>query len=166
MSAFNPLNGVPATADPFTLTKILRDEWHFSGFVVSDYGAVAELIEHGVATTKAIAAKKAVSAGVDMDMMSDLYRTRLAGLVKENELPEAVVDEAVRRVLRVKFALGLFEHPFADESRPPSSVTPAKRALARRAAEESIVLLKNGRSPFRTRRVRCCRCTGTRRLSR
>ena len=148
MSAFNPLNGVPATADPFTLTKILRDEWHFGGFVVSDYGAVAELVEHGVAITKAIAAKKAISAGVDMDMMSDLYRTRLAQLVDEGELPEAVINEAVRRILRVKFALGLFDHPYADESRPPSSVTPERRMLARRAAEESIVLLKNGDKPI------------------
>ena len=79
MSAFNPLNGVPATADPFTLTKILRDEWGFQGFVVSDFGAVKELIAHGVASTGAIAAKKALSAGVEMDMMSDLYRTKLAG---------------------------------------------------------------------------------------
>ena len=148
MSAFNPLNGVPATADPFTLTKILRDEWHFNGFVVSDYGAVRELIEHGVATTSAIAAKKAISAGVDMDMMSDLYRTRLAGLVKTDELPEAVIDEAARRILRVKFALGLFDHPFADETQPPTTVTPEKRALARRAAEESIVLLKNDNKPI------------------
>jgi beta-glucosidase len=148
MSAFNPLNGVPATADPFTLTKILRDEWHFGGFVVSDYGAVAELIEHGVATTKAIAAKKAISAGVDMDMMSDLYRTRLAVLVKQDELSDDVIDGAVRRVLRVKFALGLFDHPYADESKPPSSVTPEKRALARHAAEESLVLLKNGERPI------------------
>ena len=148
MSAFNPLNGVPATADPFTLTKILRDEWHFNGFVVSDYGAVRELIEHGVATTSAIAAKKAISAGVDMDMMSDLYRTRLAGLVKSDELPEDVINEAVRRILRVKFALGLFDHPFADETQPPTTVTPEKRALARRAAEESIVLLKNDNKPI------------------
>jgi beta-glucosidase len=148
MSAFNPLNGVPATADPFTLTKILRDEWKFDGFVVSDFGAVRELIAHGVATTGAIAAKKAVSAGVDMDMMSDLYRTRLAGLVGEDELPESVIDEATRRVLRVKFALGLFDHPYADESRPPSTVTPEKRALARRAAQESIVLLKNADNPI------------------
>src|SRR5271155_2297970 len=119
MSAFNPLNGVPATADPFTLTKILRQEWNFDGFVVSDFGAVRELINHGVASTGAIAARKALSAGVDMDMMSDLYRTRLAGLVKPGELPQAVVDEAVRRVLRVKFALGLFDHPYADETRAP-----------------------------------------------
>jgi beta-glucosidase len=148
MSAFNPLNGVPATADPFTLTKILRDEWKFDGLVVSDYGAVKELIAHGVATSGAIAAKKAISAGVDLDMMSDLYRTRLEGLVKSQQLSVAVIDQATRRVLRVKFALGLFEHPYADETRPPYTATPEKRALARRAAEESIVLLQNGKKPI------------------
>jgi beta-glucosidase len=147
MSAFNPLNGVPATADPFTLTKILRQEWAFQGLVVSDFGAVKELIAHGVASTGAIAAKKALSAGVDMDMMSDLYRTQLAGLVKSKDLPESVVDEAVRRVLRVKFALGLFDHPYVDEGRAPYVATPEKRALARKAAEETLVLLKNGPAP-------------------
>ncbi len=147
MSAFNPLNGVPATADPFTLTKILRGEWNFQGFVVSDYGAVRELTAHGVASTGAIAARKALSAGVEMDMMGDLYRTRLAGLVKSGELPEPVVDEAARRVLRVKFALGLFDHPYADETLAPYAATPEKRALARQAAEETIVLLKNGAAP-------------------
>ena len=115
---------------------------------MSDFGAVRELIAHGVATTGAIAAKKAIFAGVDMDMMSDLYRTRLAGLVKAKALPVAVIDEAARRVLRVKFALGLFDHPYADETRPPYAATPEKRALARRAAEESIVLLKNGNRPI------------------
>jgi len=147
MSAFNPLNGVPATADPFTLTKILRQEWGFQGFVVSDFGAVKELIAHGVASNGAVAAFKALSAGVDMDMMSDLYRTKLADLVKSGDLPESVVDEAARRVLRVKFALGLFDHPYVDENHLPYVATPEKRALARRAAEESLVLLKNGPKP-------------------
>jgi beta-glucosidase len=147
MSAFNPLNGVPATADPFTLTKILRDEWKFNGFVVSDFGAVRELIAHGVAATGAIAARKAIAAGVDMDMMSDLYRTRLAGLAKSGKLPTAVIDEATRSVLRVKFALGLFDHPYADETKPGYVATPEKRSLARRAAEETLVLLKNGPNP-------------------
>lgn len=147
MSAFNPLNGVPATADPFTLTKILRGEWHFDGFVVSDFNAVRELIAHGIATSNAIAAKKAISAGVDMDMMSDFYRTRLAGLVRADQMSEAVITEAARRVLRVKFALGLFDHPYANEKLPPYQATPQKRALARRAAEESIVLLKNDDKP-------------------
>jgi beta-glucosidase len=144
MSAFNPLNGVPATADPFTLTKILRHEWNFDGFVVSDFGAVRELINHGIATTGAEAASKALSAGVEMDMMSDLYRTRLAGLVQGQDLNEAVITEAARRVLRVKFALGLFDHPYADEKAPAYTATAEKRALVRQAAEETIVLLKNG----------------------
>ena len=147
MSAFNPLNGVPATADPFTLTKILRHEWDFQGFVVSDFGAVKELIAHGVASTGAIAARKALTAGVDMDMMSDLYRTKLADLVKSGDMPQSVVDEATRRALRVKFALGLFDHPYVDENHTPYVATPEKRALARKAAEETLVLLKNDPRP-------------------
>jgi beta-glucosidase len=148
MSAFNPLNGVPATADPFTLTKILRHEWNFDGFVVSDYGAVRELIAHGVASNGAIAAKKALSAGVDMDMEGDLFRTRLGALVKTNDLPEADIDEAARRVLRVKFALGLFDHPYTDEKPNHYVATPEKRQMARKAAEETLVLLKNDQNPI------------------
>jgi beta-glucosidase len=144
MSAFNPLNGVPASADPFTLTTILRHEWNFAGFVVSDYGAVRELMNHGVAEDEGEAAQLALSSGVDMDMMSDLYRTQLAGQVADDEVDEATINEAARRVLRVKFALGLFDHPYADEQAPAYAATPDKRALARQAAEESIVLLKNG----------------------
>jgi beta-glucosidase len=143
MSAFNPLNGVPASADPFTLTTILRQEWNFDGFVVSDYGAVRELMNHGVAEDGGEAAQLALSSGVDMDMMSDLFRTQLAGDVQESDVDEATVTEAARRILRVKFALGLFEHPYADEHAPAYVATPEKRALARQAAEESIVLLKN-----------------------
>ncbi len=143
MSAFNPLNGVPATADPFTLTKILRHEWKFNGFVVSDFGAVGELIKHGVARNGGVASRKAISAGVEMDMESDLYRTKLVELVRSGELPEAVVTEAARRVLRLKFALGLFDHPYTEEKPEPYVATPEKRALARRAASESLVLLKN-----------------------
>jgi beta-glucosidase len=143
MSAFNPLNGIPATANPFTLTGILRDEWRFDGMVVSDYGAIQELINHGVAANEDVAARKALSAGVDMDMESDLYRTRLAKLVKSGQVPQATLDEAVRRVLRLKFALGLFDHPYVEEKKPSYVITPEKRALARQAAAESLVLLKN-----------------------
>jgi beta-glucosidase len=143
MSAFNPLNGVPATADPFTLTEILRHEWRFDGFVTSDFGAIRELINHGVAENGAVAARKALTAGVDMDMESDLYRTQLADLVRTGELGEPVIDQAVRRVLRVKYALGLFDHPYADETKPPDTPTPEKRQFARQAAEESMVLLKD-----------------------
>lgn len=147
MSAFNALNGVPASANPFTLTKILRKEWGFDGMVVSDYGAVGELIKHGIAGDGATAARKALTAGVDMDMESNLYHSRLAGLVESGQVPVAVVDEAVRRVLRVKFAMGLFEHPYIEENLPPYEPTPEKRALAKKAAEESFVLLKNEAIP-------------------
>ncbi len=143
MSSFNTINGVPASADPFTLTKILRKEWGFDGMVVSDYGAVRELIKHGIAGDGATAAEKALTAGVDMDMESDLYHSRLPALVQSGKVPMPVVDEAVRRVLRVKMAMGLFEHPYADENQPPYQPTPEKRELAKKAAEESFVLLKN-----------------------
>ncbi len=147
MSAFNALNGVPASANPFTLTKILRKEWGFDGMVVSDYGAVGELMKHGIAGDGATAAEKALTAGVDMDMESNLYHSRLAGLVESGKVPMPVVDEAVRRVLRVKFAMGLFEHPYTDENLPPYQPTPEKRELAKKAAEESFVLLKNEAVP-------------------
>ena len=142
MSAFNSLNGVPATANPFLMTKILRGEWHFDGFVVSDYTAVQELLNHGIALTAADATAKALTAGVDVDMMSHFYDAELPGLVKSGRVPMAVVDEAVRRVLRVKFALGVFEHPYAEAPEVTTAV-PEHRPLARKAAEESFVLLKN-----------------------
>ena len=143
MSSFNSLNSVPATADPYTLTDILRKEWHFDGFVVSDWGAVGELMAHGIALNNSVAAQKAIDAGLDMDMESGAYYQRLVALVRTNAVSQATVDQAVRRVLRVKFALGIFDHPYVDENRPPYQATPEKRALARKAAEESIVLLQN-----------------------
>jgi len=144
MSAFNSLNGLPASANPFTLKKILKEEWGFQGLVDSDWTAVAELVNHGVARDGAIAARKAFLAGVDMDMASSLYHDHLAKLARSGEIPQAAVDDAVRRVLRVKFALGLFEHPYADEKREnTATLSPDNIALAREAAERSFVLLKN-----------------------
>ena len=144
MSAFNSLNGLPASANPFTLKKILKEEWGFHGLVDSDWTAVAELVNHGVARDGAIAARKAFLAGVDMDMASSLYHDHLAKLARSGEIPQAAVDDAVRRVLRVKFALGLFEHPYADEKREnTATLSPDNIALAREAAERSFVLLKN-----------------------
>jgi len=142
MSAFNALNGVPASANPFLLQTILRDEWGFDGPVVSDYTAVMELTHHGIAADEATATAKALTAGVDIDMMSHYYDKELAGLVKSGRLPVARIDDAVRRVLRVKFALGLFEHPFTEGAEVTQAV-PEHRPLAKRAAEESFVLLKN-----------------------
>jgi beta-glucosidase len=152
MSAFNALNAVPASANPFTLTQVLRKEWGFQGIVDSDFTSVAELIPHGIANDGATAARKAFLAGVDMDMVSSLYHDHLVQLVRSGEVPEAAVDESVRRVLRIKFALGLFEHPFTDESKEAGSfLHPDSVMLARTAAEQSFVLLKNanvGSSPL------------------
>lgn len=142
MSAFNALNGVPASANPYLLQQVLRNQWGFNGFVISDYTAVMELRNHGIALDAATAARKAITAGVDVDMMSHYYDTELPVLVKSGQVPMSVVDEAVRRVLRVKFALGLFEHPYA-EGKEVTSAVPEHRSLVRKAAEESIVLLQN-----------------------
>jgi beta-glucosidase len=144
MSAFNSLNGVPSSANPFTLTQILRKEWGFQGIVDSDYTSLAELMNHGIANDGATAARKAFLAGVDMDMVSSLYHDHMAQLVKSGEVPEAAVDEAVRHILRVKFALGLFEHPYTDETKEAGAMLQKQSVmLARTAAEESFVLLKN-----------------------
>jgi len=148
MSAFNSLDGVPSTANPFTLKQILRKEWEFKGLVVSDWNAIGELIPHGIAIDGATAARKAFLAGVDMDMVSSLYHDHLGALVSSRQVPPAEVDEAVRHVLRVKLALGLFEHPFVDEAAAPKALYhPESLALAQTAAERSFVLLKNADGP-------------------
>jgi beta-glucosidase len=141
MSSFNSINGIPASADPFTLTQILRKEWSFDGMVVSDWGAVSELINHSIGDGPTVA-RKALEAGVDMDMEGGLYGTVIAQQVRDGKIPESVVDEATRRVLRVKFALGLFDHPYTTVT-PAYDATPERRALARKVADETLVLLKN-----------------------
>ena len=144
MSAFNSINGVPASANPFTLTQILRKEWGFRGIVDSDWTSVVEIMAHGIANDGATAARKAFMAGVDMDMASSLYHDHMLKLVQAGQVPQANIDEGVRRVLRVKFALGLFDHPYADESKESQAMLqPESIALARTAAERSFVLLKN-----------------------
>ena len=144
MSSFNALNGVPSTANPYTLTEILRKQWKFPGLAVSDYTAVAELIPHGIALDGSAAAMRAFSAGVDMDMESGLYHQHLPELVKSGKVSEVRLDEAVRRVLRVKFALGLFDQPYTGEARENHGPLPAASLeVVRRAAERSFVLLKN-----------------------
>jgi beta-glucosidase len=144
MSAFNALDGVPSSANPFTLTQVLRDEWKFSGFVVSDWTSVREIMLHGIADDEATAARKSFNAGVDMDMESGLYLANLPKQVQAGRVTMDRLDEAARRVLRVKLAMGLFERPYVPD---PGSADPAQdpeaRLLARRAAEESFVLLEN-----------------------
>jgi beta-glucosidase len=144
MSAFEDLNGVPATVNHHTLGDILRRDWGFNGYVVSDYGSVDELLQHGVAQDESEAALKALTAGVDMDMADSAYARRLGLLAESGKLPASVLDEAVRRVLRVKFEAGLFENPYTDPQREHSDIlTPESLQVARKMAQESIVLVKN-----------------------
>ncbi|MGH9902650.1 MAG: glycoside hydrolase family 3 C-terminal domain-containing protein, partial [Pyrinomonadaceae bacterium] len=146
MTAFNDINGVPATGNPFVMTEVLRGEWKFDGFVVSDYTAVQELMNHRLAADEADAARHALSAGTDMEMVSRFYNKHGAQLLKEGKLAQATIDEAVRRILRVKFRLGLFERPYADEARERATVFNQRHlAAAREVAARSMVLLKNER---------------------
>jgi beta-glucosidase len=146
MSGFNDLNGVPVTGNPYLLTQILRDEWGFAGFVVSDYTAENELIAHGFAADGRDAARIALMAGIDMSMVSGLFLEHIPGLVEAGEVPVARVDQAVRRVLTTKAALGLFDDPYrgCDPERERLVVGSRQhRDLAREAGVKSIVLLKN-----------------------
>ncbi|QFU18209.1 glycosyl hydrolase [Microvirga thermotolerans] len=144
MAAFNALNGVPSTANPWLQTEVLRRQWGFDGFITSDWAGIKELIGHGVAADGAEAARKAILAGVDMDMMGDLYIRHLPDEVRAGRVPESVVDEAARRVLRTKMRLGLFDRPDADPTHVDSVFpSPEARAAARDVARETLVLLQN-----------------------
>lgn len=144
MTAFNEINGVPCSANRHLLRDVLRDEWGFRGFVVSDWGTIGELVEHGVAENERQAAALAILAGLDMDMSSLSYRKFLAESVAAGEVPMAVVDQAVRNVLIAKARLGLFDNPYTDPEREASAtLTAAHRAIARDVARHAIVLLKN-----------------------
>jgi len=143
MSAFNDIAGVPASGNAWLTDTVLRREWGFKGFVVSDWTSVAELINHGVAGSQAEAGRRGLTAGVDMDMQGSIYVDSLAALVRSNRIPLRVVDSAVMRILRAKQRLGLFRDPYRARTAPPNAEL---RALARRVARESIVLLKNEKS--------------------
>lgn len=146
MAAFNALNGMPATAHRGMLTDLLRGQWGFRGFVTSDFGSITELRLHGIAKDDAEAARKALLAGIDMDMMGDVYHKHLAGEVKAGRVPMKALDEAVRRVLRVKYHLGLFERQDVDVAAAPSLMqTEEARKVARQAAREGVILLRNDR---------------------
>ena len=144
MAAFNALNGEPSTANAWLLTDVLRSQWGFDGFVTSDWVGVGELINHGVAADGAEAARKAVLAGVDMDMMGQLYIEHLPDEVRAGRVPESVIDQAVRRILRTKFRLGLFDQPAIDPTRTDADFPTAEaRQAAREVARETLVLLQN-----------------------
>lgn len=146
MTSFNDLNGVPCTANGYLLNEILREEWGFRGFTVSDYSSASELISHGYAANRKEAAKRAFLGGLTMDMQSGVYSEYLAELVKEGSITEKQIDDAVRTVLESKFRLGLFDDPYRycdSISEKENILTPAHLQTARELARESMVLLKN-----------------------
>ena len=144
MSGFNDLNGVPASGNEFTLKTILRDEWGFDGLVVSDWASIAEMISHGYAANTKEAGFKALRAGVDMEMVSNCYVPNVQALLDEGKIDMAMIDRYVSNILRVKFRLGLFEHPYTDESLAAQTILSDKnKEVAKQMASESFVLLQN-----------------------
>ncbi len=150
MPAFNDLNGIPATGNSFLLRKILRNEWGFDGLVVSDWGAIEQMIPHGYCADMKDAGETALQAGIDMEMATTAYEDYLAELVGSGVIDESLIDEAVRNILRVKFRLGLFENPYTDPKKFPALVNDNNLKMAKETALQSIVLLKNDREilPF------------------
>jgi len=146
MNSFNDINGIPATGNAHLQRDILKGKWNFQGFVVSDWGSIGEMVAHGYSKDLKEAAYSAITAGSDMDMESNAYRYNLAQLVKEGRVSIDLVDDAVRRILRKKFELGLFDDPYkySDGKREEKALNnPEHRKAAREMAEKSIVLLKN-----------------------
>lgn len=151
MTAFNEIGGVPATANRYLYTDVLRDQWKFRGFVVTDYTAINELIPHGVAKNEEEAAELAVNAGIDMDMNGSIFIKYLPDLVKEGKVSEATLDRAVRPILEMKFLLGLFDDPYRylnNEREKNTIMKPEFLQLAREAGKKSVVLLKNEKRFF------------------
>ena len=146
MNSFNEIGGIPSTGNAHLQRDILKGEWGFQGFVVSDWGSIGEMIPHGFSADLKQAAQQALTAGSDMDMESRAYIGHLGALVKEGKVDVKLVDDAVRRILRVKYKLGLFDDPYrySDAAREKAAtLTPANLAAARDVARKSIVLLKN-----------------------
>ena len=162
MTSFNDNDGIPSTANSFLLKDILREEWGFGGLVVTDWNSMGEMIAHGYGTDRKEVARLAANAGVDMDMMTFGFLSHLEELVRSGEVKESTINEAVRNILRVKFVLGLFEHPYVDESAAASvQYAPAHLEAARKTVEESVILLKNdGLLPLRGDRIRTILVTG------
>lgn len=144
MSSFNDISGIPGSANPYTLTEILKNRWKHDGFVVSDWDAINQLIAQGVAADRKEAGYKAFMAGIEMDMTDNIYAQNLKQLIEEKKIPMEKIDEAVSRILRVKFRLGLFEKPYSTVVEEPARYLEAgSRAVAQKLAAESMVLLKN-----------------------
>ncbi len=146
MSAFNDLNGIPTSGNAFTLKKILREEWGFDGFVVSDWASVTEMINHGFAEDEKDAAAKAINAGVEMEMATTSYFDNIKSLLEEKKITMKEVDDAVRDILKVKYRLGLFDKPYTDPQAAKMILDPAFLDHARTVARQSVVLLRNENS--------------------
>jgi beta-glucosidase len=146
MTSFSDLNGVPATGNSYILKDVLRDEWAFDGFVVSDWDSIRQLEIHGLTEDERDSACAAATAGVDMEMAGDTYGNHLPSLVADGAISEKSIDAAVARILRIKFELGLFENPYTDPARLPAFGSDPALETARRSALESVVLLKNDAS--------------------
>lgn len=143
MTSFNDNDGVPSTGNKFILRDVLRNEWGFDGLVVTDWNSAREMIAHGFAADDKDAAALSVNAGVDMEMVSYTFVKHLPEQIKAGKVKEATIDDAVRNILRVKFRLGLFDNPYVDEKKPSVMYNESHLAAAKRAAEESAILLKN-----------------------
>ena len=145
MASFNEVDGVPATANKWLMTDVLRGQWGFNGFVVTDYTGISEMIDHGIGDLQTVSAR-AINAGVDMDMVSEGFVGTLKKSVQEGKVSMATLNTACRRILEAKYKLGLFDDPYkyCDPKRPARDIfTRAHRDAARRIASESFVLLKN-----------------------
>lgn len=143
MTAFNDINGIPASGNEYLIRTVLRKEWGFDGLVVSDWSSVQEMIPHGYAENGYDAAEKGVNAGVEMDMMGHVYAPNLAQLIKDGKVKESTINEAVKDILRLKFRLGLFDNPYVDTSKTSPFYAEDHLQKAKDAAVQSFVLLKN-----------------------
>lgn len=143
MTSFNSNDGIPSSGNPFILKTVLRDEWGFDGFVVSDWASIKEMVTHGFCADDKEAAMKAVNAGLDMEMVSGTYMNNIKALIKEKKVSEETINGAVRNILRIKFRLGLFDNPYVDEKAPSVMYKDEHLAVAKEAAIESAILLKN-----------------------
>jgi beta-glucosidase len=156
MTSFNDNDGIPASGNKFMLSNVLRGEWGFDGFVVSDWGAITQMVNHRFCKDEKDAAEISVNAALDMEMVTLSYKKYIPELVQEKKIDMAVIDEAVRNILRIKFRLGLFENPYIDLTKPRPSYKPEFLADAQNAAEQSVVLLKNSNNtlPIDTRKIK------------